>query len=57
LRGINPDTALERCNIKFKRRFQSMEAQAEDMGKSLKDMTLAEMEELYAVSKQQERGE
>ncbi len=57
LRGINPDTALERCNIKFKSRFQSMEAQAEDMGKSLKDMTLAEMEELYAVSKKQERGE
>ena len=54
LRGINPDTALERCNIKFKRRFQSMEAQAEELGKSLKDMTLAEMEELYVISKQQE---
>ncbi|MGB0242748.1 MAG: MazG nucleotide pyrophosphohydrolase domain-containing protein, partial [Bacteroidia bacterium] len=31
LKGINPDNALEKCNIKFKTRFESMEAQAEAM--------------------------
>jgi len=51
LKGINPDTALERCNVKFKTRFQSMEAQAESMNKGLKDMNLDEMEELWQNAK------
>ena len=52
LKGINPDTALERCNLKFKSRFQSMEAQAETMNKGLKDMSLEEMELLWRVAKE-----
>ena len=52
LKGINPDTALERCNLKFKSRFQSMEAQAETMNKGLKDMSLEEMESLWQVAKE-----
>jgi len=52
LKGINPDTALERCNLKFKSRFQSMEAQAETMNKGLKDMSLEEMELLWQVAKE-----
>ena len=52
LKGINPDTALERCNLKFKSRFQSMEAQAETRNKGLKDMSLEEMELLWQVAKE-----
>ncbi len=51
LKGINPDNALERCNVKFKTRFQSMEAQAEAMNKGLKDMNLEEMEALWQIAK------
>ena len=51
LKGINPDTALERCNVKFKTRFQSMEAQAEDLNKGLSDMSLDEMEVLWQNAK------
>lgn len=51
LKGINPDTALERCNIKFKTRFQSMESQAENLGKGLNDMSLDEMEALWQNAK------
>ncbi len=51
LKGINPDTALERCNLKFKSRFQSMEAQAEDLNKGLNDMSLDEMEVLWQNAK------
>ena len=51
LKGINPDTALERCNVKFKTRFQSMEAQAEDLNKGLNDMSLVEMEVLWQNAK------
>ena len=51
LKGINPDTALERCNVKFKTRFKSMEAQAEDLNKGLNDMSLDEMEVLWQNAK------
>ena len=51
LKGINPDTALERCNVKFKTRFQSMEAQAEYLNKGLNNMSLDEMEVLWQNAK------
>jgi XTP/dITP diphosphohydrolase len=51
LKGINPDNALEKCNIKFKTRFESMEAQAEAMNKGLKDLNLEQMEELWQNAK------
>lgn len=41
--GINPDQALERTNKKFIQRFQYLEEQATSLGKSLKDMSLDEM--------------
>ncbi len=41
---INPETALERTNKKFIKRFQYLEDQAKANGKSLADMTLAEMD-------------
>jgi XTP/dITP diphosphohydrolase len=46
--GVNPDTALERVNQKFKARFQYIEAHA---NKSLTDMTLQEMDHLWDEAK------
>lgn len=44
---VDPERALERTNKKFIRRFQQIEAMAAADGKSLHDMTLAEMDELW----------
>ncbi|MGV3561265.1 nucleoside triphosphate pyrophosphohydrolase [Larkinella arboricola] len=49
---INPETALERTNKKFIRRFQYLEEQARKTGKQLKDMTLDEMEVYWQEAKQ-----
>ncbi|GAP71227.1 nucleoside triphosphate pyrophosphohydrolase MazG [Candidatus Symbiothrix dinenymphae] len=48
---INPDNALERTNQKFITRFNYIEQRAKEQGKSLKDMTLGEMEELWGEAK------
>ncbi|MEM0517341.1 MULTISPECIES: nucleoside triphosphate pyrophosphohydrolase [Aequorivita] len=42
--NVNPENALERTNKKFINRFQYLEGKAKEMNKSLKDMTLAEMD-------------
>ena len=52
--GINPDNALERTNAKFIRRFSYVEAKAKEAGRSLRDMTLAEMDALWDEAKRQE---
>ncbi len=49
--GINPDTALERTNRKFINRFNQIEAAAKAQGRSLRDMTLAEMDALWNEAK------
>ncbi len=49
--GINPDTALERTNRKFISRFNHIEAAAKAQGRSLSDMTLAEMDALWSDAK------
>ena len=51
--NINPDTALERTNQKFSKRFAYLEAKANAMGKSLHDMTLAEMDVFWEEAKKQ----
>ena len=48
---VNPENALERTNKKFMKRFQYLESKAKDMGKSLKDMTLAEMDVFWEEAK------
>lgn len=48
---INPETALERTNKKFKFRFQHLENKAKELGKSLADMTLAEMDVFWNEAK------
>ena len=48
---INPETALERTNKKFIRRFQHLEKRAKEQGKALHDMTLAEMDVFWEEAK------
>lgn len=52
---LNPDNALEQTNDKFIRRFGHVERRAKEEGKSLKDMTLEEMDHLWDEAKQLER--
>ncbi|MDR1779543.1 MAG: nucleoside triphosphate pyrophosphohydrolase [Tannerella sp.] len=52
---INPDNALERTNRKFIRRFNYLEAQTIKKGRSLKDMSLDEMEAIWNEAKQTEK--
>lgn len=51
LYGIDPEGALERTNKKFIRRFNHLERRAEESGRSLHDMTLAEMDEYWNEAK------
>lgn len=51
LYGINPDNALEQTNLKFIKRFNYIEEKARDAGKSLRDMTLSEMDQLWNEAK------
>lgn len=52
---LNPDNALELTNQKFIRRFNYVEDNAVSQGKSLKDMTLPEMDKLWSEAKEKER--
>ena len=51
LYGINPENALERTNKKFIQRFNYLEKNTIKKGKSLKDMTLAEMDVFWEEAK------
>ncbi len=50
--NINPENALERTNKKFIKRFQYLENKSKESGKSLKEMTLAEMDVFWEEAKQ-----
>ncbi len=50
---VDPENALERTNKKFIKRFQYLEAKAKEIGKSLKDMTLTEMDIYWEEAKKQ----
>ena len=52
-KGIDPETSLERVNLKFKRRFEYIESKA---AKPLKEMTLGEMDALWDEAKALERS-
>ena len=53
---LNPDTALEHTNLKFKRRFTYLETRARALGRDLGEMTLAEMDALWNEAKAQEQA-
>ncbi|WP_321372639.1 nucleoside triphosphate pyrophosphohydrolase [uncultured Draconibacterium sp.] len=54
LYDIDPEAALERTNIKFIKRFNYLESKTLMQGKSLHDMSLAEMDEIWEEAKKQE---
>lgn len=49
---INPDSALERTNRKFIRRFNYLEEHTIKQGKSLKDLSLEEMDKFWNEAKE-----
>ena len=53
--NVNPEDALERTNKKFIKRFTYLESKAGEMGKSLADMTLAEMDVFWNEAKKLEK--
>lgn len=48
---LNPDNALESTNQKFIKRFNHIEQKAKEMGKSITDLTLAEMDKYWEEAK------
>ena len=51
LYGVNPENALERTNRKFIKRFNYLEERTLKVGKDLKEMSLAEMDEIWEEAK------
>ena len=51
LYGIDPETALEKTNKKFIKRFNWLEKESRSSGKSLKEMTLDEMNKIWESAK------
>jgi len=51
---VNPDNALERTNKKFTYRFNYMEKKIKEQGRTLKEMTLDEMELIWQEAKKNE---
>lgn len=51
LYGIDPESALERSNLKFIRRFNYLESQTMKKGMDLKKMSLAEMDKYWDEAK------
>ena len=49
--GVDPETALEKTNKKFIKRFKFMEKSSKEDGKSISEMTLSEMEEYWERAK------
>ena len=49
--NVNPEDALERTNKKFIKRFKYLEAKAKEIGTSLSDMTLSEMDVYWNEAK------
>ena len=51
---VDAESAVELTTSKFSRRFRAVEAGAREQGRSLKDMTLAEMDALWEQAKKSE---
>ena len=49
--GVDAESAVEGSTAKFSERFRAVEAAAKAGGRNLKDMTLAEMDELWEAAK------
>ena len=53
--GVDPEGALEKTNQKFTRRFRLIESRAAEMGKTLYQMSLEEMDAIWNDIKKQEK--
>ena len=51
LYGIDPETALEKTNLKFIKRFNYLESNTITKGKNLKDMNLDQMNQIWDQAK------
>lgn len=56
LYGVTPENALERTNRKFLARFNYIEQAVKETGRSMRDLTLGEMEELWQKAKTEAEG-
>lgn len=54
--GIHPEEALRRSNRKFIDRFQYIERELAGQGRTIRDATLREMEDLYQQGKRNEKS-
>jgi len=54
---INPEEALRRSTAKFERRVRYIEDQLKSQGRSIRDASLQQMEELYQLGKRREQGD
>ena len=54
LYGVNPENALEKTNRKFISRFNYIEKKTKETGKSIRDLSLSEMDALWNEAKTQE---
>ncbi|MDE6271933.1 MAG: nucleoside triphosphate pyrophosphohydrolase [Muribaculaceae bacterium] len=54
LYGVNPENALEKTNKKFISRFNYLENECKRRGLNLKEMTLAQMDEIWNEAKSRE---
>jgi nucleoside triphosphate diphosphatase len=54
--GVEPETALRRTNAKFTRRFESVEADLAERGRTPQTSTLEEMDTLWDDAKARERA-
>lgn len=52
--GVDPEKSLEKTNIKFIKRFSSMEKKILEKGKDLNKMSLSEMDENWELEKKNE---
>ncbi len=55
LYGIDPETALEKTNIKFTERFNYLESKTLKQGRKLSSMTLDEMNDIWEDAKRSEK--
>ncbi|MCM1310968.1 MAG: nucleoside triphosphate pyrophosphohydrolase [Bacteroides sp.] len=54
LYDITPENALERTNRKFTKRFNYLEQKVKESGRNIKDLTLAELDEIWNETKTEE---
>ncbi len=54
--GVDAESALQKANDRFIKRFQYIERKAKEMGKKLEEMSLEEMDELWSSAKKELEG-